>query len=303
MNKQLRSTLLLILGSVIWGCAFVAQSVGMDHIGPFAFNAIRSLIGTLVLLPCIGIRDRYRNRKGLPPTGPKTRQERRLFLRAVLLCGTALFGATMFQQVGLVYTSVGKAGFITAMYIILVPVFGMFLKYRTGVRIWFCVAIAVLGLYFLCIKEGFSVGKGDLMMLGAAMLFAVQILLISRFAPHVDSLRLSAGQFLVSGVLSLIVMAFTEAPTVKGIFGAWASLLYAGVLSSGVAYTLQIVGERDADPAIASLAMSMESVFSLLAGWILLHQVLSGRELTGCALMFAAIVISQLPGKNRKESS
>ncbi len=301
MNKQLRSTLLLLLGALIWGCAFVAQSVGMEYVGPFTFNAIRSLIGTLVLMPCIFIRDRMRARKGLPSMRPQTPEEKKKFIKAVVLCGLALFGATMLQQIGLVYTTVGKAGFITAMYIILVPILGMFLGYKTGLRVWLCVAVAIVGLYFLCINEGFSIGLGDLLMLGAAFLFAVQILLISRFAPHVDSLRLSAGQFLVSGLVSLVIMLFVETPTMQGVLGAWLSLLYAGVLSSGVAYTLQIVGEKDADPSIASLAMSMESVFSLLAGWVILNQILSGRELLGCGLMFAAIVVSQLPGRRRKE--
>lgn len=285
-KKQLRSSLLLLLGAVIWGSAFVAQSVGMDYIGPFTFNAVRSLIGTVSLLPLILILDRRKKKSGSSPA------KRKEYIKACLVCGLVLFGATMCQQIGLQYTTVGKAGFITAMYIVLVPVLGVFLGRRPALRIWFCVLLACVGLYFLCINEGFSIEKGDLMMLGAAVLFAFQILAIAHFAPKVDSLKLSAGQFFVSGVVSLIIMFIIETPKIPQILAAWLPLLYAGVLSSGVAYTLQIIGEKDADPAIASLAMSMESVFSVLAGWVILGQVLSPREWIGCGLMFSAILIS-----------
>ena len=285
-KKQLRSSLLLLLGAVIWGSAFVAQSVGMDYIGPFTFNAVRSLIGTVSLLPLILILDRRKKKSGSSPA------KRKEYIKACLVCGLVLFGATMCQQIGLQYTTVGKAGFITAMYIVLVPVLGVFLGRRPALRIWFCVLLACVGLYFLCINEGFSIEKGDLMMLGAAVLFAFQILAIAHFAPKVDSLKLSAGQFFVSGVVSLVCMFIVETPRLPQIFAAWLPLLYAGVLSSGVAYTLQIIGEKDADPAIASLAMSMESVFSVLAGWVILGQVLSPREWIGCGLMFSAILIS-----------
>lgn len=287
MNKQqIRSSLLLLLGAVIWGSAFVAQSVGMDYIGPFTFNAVRSLIGTVSLLPLILILDRRKKRSAV------TRAQKKEFIKACLICGTVLCGATMCQQIGLKYTTVGKAGFITAMYIVLVPVLGVFLGRKPALRIWFCVLLAGVGLYFLCINEGFSIEKGDLLMLGAAILFAFQILVIAHYAPKVDSLKLSAGQFFVSGVISLVIMFLVETPRIPDICAAWLPLLYAGVLSSGVAYTLQIIGERDADPAIASLAMSMESVFSVLAGWLILGQVLSPREWIGCGLMFTAIVIS-----------
>ena len=285
-KKQLRSSLLLLLGAVIWGSAFVAQSVGMDYIGPFTFNAVRSLIGTVSLLPLILILDRRKKKSGSSPA------KRKEYIKACLVCGLVLFGATMCQQIGLQYTTVGKAGFITAMYIVLVPVLGVFLGRRPALRIWFCVLLACVGLYFLCINEGFSIEKGDLMMLGAAVLFAFQILAIAHFAPKVDSLKLSAGQFFVSGVVSLIIMFIIETPKIPQILAAWLPLLYAGVLSSGVAYTLQIIGEKDADPAIASLAMSMESVFSVLAGWVILGQVLSPREWIGCGLVFSAILIS-----------
>ena len=299
-NKQLRSTLLLLLGSLIWGSAFVAQSVGMDYVGPFTFNGIRSLIGTAVLLPCIAVLDRWKKSRGLPSGRPQTPEERRTFLKAILCCGLALCAATMFQQIGLMTTSVGKAGFLTAMYIVLVPVLGIFLHQKAGLKIWFCILIAVAGLYFLCIKDTFTIERGDIMMLVSALLFAVQILVVNHFAPKVDSLRLSAGQFFVSGTICIVIMFLVETPVLKDILSAWKSLLYAGVFSSGIAYTLQIVAEKDADPAIASLAMSMESVFSLLSGWILLGQVLTGRELIGCGLMFAAILLSQIQMPRRR---
>ncbi len=303
MNKtQLRSTLLLLFGSLIWGSAFVAQSVGMDYVGPFTFNAVRCLVGTLVLIPCILFIDHWKKKKGLSSQKPVTKEEKKTFLMASLICGIALFAATTFQQVGLVYTTVGKAGFITAMYIVLVPVLNIFLHKKAGLRIWICILVAVVGLYFLCITEDFTIQKGDLLMLGAAFMFAIQILAISHYAPKVDNLRLSASQFLVTGLISLVIAFLVETPILKDILSAWQSILYAGVLSCGVAYTLQIIAEKDADPAIASLAMSMESVFSLLAGWVVLGQMLNTKEFIGSGLMFLAIVVSQLPGKKKAVS-
>lgn len=303
MNKtQLRSTLLLLFGSLIWGSAFVAQSVGMDYVGPFTFNAVRCLVGTLVLIPCILFIDQWKKKKGLPSQKPVTKEEKKTFLMASLICGIALFAATTFQQVGLVYTTVGKAGFITAMYIVLVPVLNIFLHKKAGLRIWICILVAVVGLYFLCITEDFTIQKGDLLMLGAAFMFAIQILAISHYAPKVDNLRLSASQFLVTGLISLVIAFLVETPILKDILSAWQSILYAGVLSCGVAYTLQIIAEKDADPAIASLAMSMESVFSLLAGWLVLGQMLNTKEFIGSGLMFLAIIVSQLPGKKKAVS-
>ncbi len=303
MNKtQLRSTLLLLFGSLIWGSAFVAQSVGMDYVGPFTFNAVRCLVGTLVLIPCILFIDHWKKKKGLSSQNPVTKEEKKTFLMASLICGIALFAATTFQQVGLVYTTVGKAGFITAMYIVLVPVLNIFLHKKAGLRIWICILVAVVGLYFLCITEDFTIQKGDLLMLGAAFMFAIQILAISHYAPKVDNLRLSASQFLVTGLISLVIAFLVETPILKDILSAWQSILYAGVLSCGVAYTLQIIAEKDADPAIASLAMSMESVFSLLAGWLVLGQMLNTKEFIGSGLMFLAIIVSQLPGKKKAVS-
>ena len=209
----------------------------------------------------------------------------------------ALCIASNLQQFGIKYTTVGKAGFITAMYIIIVPVIGIFLKKTTGLRIWISVLLAVGGLYLLCMTEGFSIAFGDLLVLLCAVMFSVHILIIDYFSPKVDGVRMSCIQFFVSGILSGVAMLIFEQPDLGAILQAWMPILYAGVMSCGVAYTLQIVGQKDMDPTIASLILSLESVVSVLAGWVILGQKLSSKELFGCVLMFAAIILAQLPDK------
>jgi drug/metabolite transporter (DMT)-like permease len=317
-----RNPLLLLLTAVIWGVAFVAQSVGMEYIGPFTFNCVRCLIGGLVLIPCIWILDRVRGNTVVSPKASEssiqgvdrngndapvsetgrndsTSQDKKTVLIGGVCCGIALFLASNLQQVGIQYTSVGKAGFITAMYIVLVPVLGIFLGKRAGLKVWISVALAVAGLYLLCITEGFSIGKGDILVLLCAFGFSVHILVIDYFSPKADGVRLSCIQFLVCGILSGICMFVTEKPDLSAILQAWMPILYAGVMSCGVAYTLQIIGQKDMDPTIASLILSLESVVSVLSGWALLGQKLSARELFGCVLMFAAIILAQLPGKEQ----
>lgn len=297
--SKIRSTLLLLLTAFIWGIAFVAQSVGMDYIGPFTFNAVRFLIGALVLLPCIPLLDAAARRRGAHGGRPKGAKERRTLWLGGVLCGAALCLAACAQQIGIQYTTVGKAGFITALYIVIVPVLGIFLGKRAGLKIWLSVAAAAAGLYLLCVTDGFSVAPGDLMVLACALLFSFHILLIDHFSPLVDGVRLSCIQFFTSGVLSACLMFAFEAPTFAAILAAWQPILYAGVLSCGVAYTLQVVAQRDADPVVASLVLSLESVFSVLAGWVILGQGLAGRELFGCALVFSAIILAQLPSRRR----
>lgn len=308
-NTSLRNPLMLLLTAVIWGVAFVAQSVGMEYIGPFTFNCVRCLIGGVVLIPCIWILDRVRGSETVSGTEENEKRagknekierayrknERRILLTGGLCCGLALFVASNLQQFGIQYTSVGKAGFITAMYIVLVPVLGVFLKKKIGLKVWISVALAVVGLYLLCITEGFSVGLGDLLVLLCAFVFAVHILVIDYFSPKTDGVRLSCIQFLVCGVLSGICMMIAEQPDMGAILQAWMPVLYAGVMSCGVAYTLQIIGQKGMDPTVASLILSLESVVSVLAGWALLGQSLSARELFGCVLMFGAIILAQLP--------
>ncbi len=295
MNSQkipLKNFLCLLLAATIWGIAFVAQSVGMEHVGPFTFNGIRSLIGAAVLIPVLFIL----NRPGNTSTAASRFQNRDLWIGG-LVCGVALFAASNFQQFGIQYTSVGKAGFITACYIIIVPIIGLFLKKKCSPFIWAAVVMALVGLYLLCITDGFSIGRGDLLVLACAFLFSLHILAIDHFSPRTDGVKLSCIQFLVCGILSTILALFLEHPQLSSIFAVWLPILYAGVMSCGVAYTLQIVGQKNVNPTVASLILSLESCISVLAGWLLLGQKLSAKELLGCVVMFAAIVLAQLPQK------
>ena len=284
-KKQLGNSLLLLLTATIWGSAFVAQSVGMEHVGPFTFTFSRSIIGGMVLLPCILLLGKWKK-------GFATKVE----WIGGICCGIALCVASNFQQVGIQYTTVGKAGFITALYVVLVPIFGIFLKKRVPLLIWGCVAVSVAGLYLLCMPaEAFVLAFGDLLVLLCAVLFSVHILVIDHFSPKGDGVVISCIQFFTCGILSGIPMLFFEHPSVGSMLDAKWSILYAGVLSSGVAYTLQVVAQKNVNPTVASLIMCLESVVAVLAGWIILGQGMSFREIWGCALMFAAIVVAQLP--------
>lgn len=297
---QMKQSLLLLLAAVIWGVAFVAQSVGMEHVGPFTFNALRSLLGGVFLIPCIFLLGKLNGEKQVDLL-PKEKIERKQLLTGGVLCGCLLCAATNMQQIGILYTTVGKAGFITACYIVLVPIFGMLLGKKTGMGILISVGLAVVGLYLLCLNDSLILGKGDLYVLGCTVLFAWHILTIDHFTELVDGVRMSCIQFLVSGTLSSILMFFLEEPTLEGIMQAGIPILYAGILSSGVAYTLQIVGQKGMNPTVASLILSLESCISVLAGWLLLKQTLSLRELIGCAVMFGAILIAQLPVGRQSE--
>ena len=296
-GRRLRANLLLLLTAMIWGAAFVSQRVSMDYIGPFTFLCCRSLLGGAVLLPLIAV---FSSRT----PGDELPEENRLLLSGGLLCGAALFVASILQQIGIQYTSVGKAGFLTAMYIILIPLCGIFLRRRIGARVWLAVAVAVAGMYFLCLHgSGLDgINRGDLLELACALCFTVHILVIDRYAGRVDGVKMSCIQFFVCGALSFIGMWIFESPSWKSILAAWLPIAYAGILSSGAGYTLQIIAQKDTDPTVASLLMSLEAVFSLVAGWILLGQKLTGWELLGCGLMLAAIIWVQLPD-NKKEAA
>ena len=306
MNKYtLRQSVLLLLTAAIWGVAFVAQSVGMDYVGPFTFNTVRSLIGGIVLIPCIVLLKRI-NAGSKDTAGAAEHAsgdpagQRKVLLTGGVACGVLLCIASNLQQFGIMYTSVGKSGFITAMYIVLVPVVGIFLKKKAGVKIWCSVAIAVCGLYLLCMTDnGFSIQKGDLLLLLGAVAFSFHILTIDYFSPKVDGVKMSCIQFFTCGILSMVCMFLLEQPQIGAILQAWMPIVYAGVMSCGVAYTLQIVGQKGMNPTVASLILSTESVISVIAGWLILHQKLSGRELLGCVLMFAAIILVQLPERKR----
>ena len=293
---KLKNALILALTAFIWGTAFVAQSVGMDHLGPFTFNGVRNFIGGIALLPCIFLLQKIEGN-----TREKDSGSNKDLIIGGIACGICLFVASSLQQIGLQYTTTGKAGFITAFYIVLVPVLGVFLKKKIGWKVWAAVVLAVAGLYFLCITEKLSIGKGDILIFLCALIFAVHILIIDYFSPKVDGVKMSCVQFFVCGTASLIPMFALENPTVEGILLSVGPLLYAGVLSSGVAYTLQIIGQKNVNPAIASLILSLESCFAVLAGWIVLGQKLSVRESVGCMLMFVAIILAQLPEKKKKQ--
>jgi len=290
-----KSALLLLLTATIWGIAFVAQSAGSDYAGPFTFNAIRTIMGGVVLIPCIYFLD-----KGKKKRSEMIASDQKNLITGGILCGVVLFIASNLQQIGIAYTTAGKAGFITALYIVLVPMMGIFLKKITGLKIWLGVLLAAVGLYFLCMNEGFSIGIGDIYLLMGAACFAVHILVIDYYSPKVDGVKMSCIQFFVCGILSAVPMLLFETPRIGSLVSGWIPLVYAGVMSCGVAYTLQIVGQRDADPTIASLILSLESVVSVLAGFLILGERLSIREGIGCILMFAAIILAQLPEQERQ---
>lgn len=298
-NSELKGNLLLMLTALIWGCAFVAQSVSMDYIGPFTFQSVRSLLGAAVLVPVFLILDASKKKAGTyqAPTG----EEKKTLLIAGIVCGCIMTVAANLQQIGIQYTSAGKAGFITAMYILIVPVLGLFLKKKVPGRIWLCILIAVVGLYLLSVTEGFSsISKGDVYVLLCALAFSFHIMAVDHYAPLVDGVRLSSIQFLICGVLSGILMFLFEEPNLENILNAAVPILYAGIMSCGVAYTLQIIGQKYTRPTIASLIMSLESVFAVLAGIVVLREIPTARETMGCVLMFLAIIIAQLPSRREQ---
>lgn len=310
MNKhQVRQSCLLFLAAFIWGVAFVAQSNAMAYVEPFTFMAVRNYIGSFVLVICIFIFKKMGLSKQKPAKEAYGKKTPKWMLRlgidayhvqGGIICGTFLCIAGNLQQFGIKYTNVGKAGFLTAVYIILVPVLGIFLHRKAGVRVWIGVVIALIGLYLLCVTEKFTIVPADFMLLLCALVFSMQIMAIDHYVDIVDGVKLSCIQFFTCAVLSSIGMILFETPSFHALLQAWLPILYAGVMSSGVAYTLQVVGQKDMNPTVASMILSLESVFSALAGWVLLKQVLSAKELLGCGLVFAAIILAQLPEKAKE---
>lgn len=295
-KKQMEANFLLLLTALIWGFAFVAQRVGSEFMGAFAFNGIRFALGALSLLPVIYLMERPRNGKSTILPKP-TKEEHKILLIAGLACGFVLFSAASLQQFGIFFTTAGKTGFITALYIVLVPVFGIFLKQKVGLNAWLGVVLATVGLYLLCITETFTIGFGDFIILIGAGFWASHILLINHFAGKVSSLRLAFLQFAVVSLLSFILSLIFETTTLSSIRLAMIPILYSGFLSIATAFTLQIIGQKNAPPTLASIILSMEAVFGAIGGWLILGEVLSLRELVGCVIMFVAIIISQLPNK------
>lgn len=309
MSKKLRGNLMLLLTAFIWGSSFVAQRAGMDYIEPFTFNGIRSIIGGLVLIPVIFLLTKLDNRntddeqQDQQLAEKDQKSEKKVLIIGGLCCGTALFIASSLQQIGVAYTTAGKAGFITALYVILVPIMGLLLGKKVRPIVWLCLVFFVIGLYLLCMKGGFSLSKGDFLVLLCACFFAVHILVIDYFSPKTDGVKLSCIQFLVCGIISLVPMFAVETPVLSRVLDCWLPILYAGVLSCGVAYTLQVVAQKDTNPTIASMLLSLESVFAVIAGVIILQEQISMRELIGCVLMFAAIVVAQLPSREERLTS
>ena len=319
MSKKMRGNLMLMLTAFIWGSSFVAQKSGMDLIGPMAFNGIRTLIGGIVLIPAIMFLNNLKAKRNLQSpdcadevSAEDKQKEKKLLIIGGICCGIALMIASNLQQIGIYYTTAGKAGFITALYVVLVPICGLFLGKRVRPVIWLCVLASAVGLYLLCMpaEGGFGhINKGDLLILLCALCFTGHILIIDYFSPKVDGVKLSCIQFFVAGILSIIFMfpgdpaLGFDLPTLSTLLDSWLPILYAGVLSCGVAYTLQIVAQADTDPTVASMILCLESVFAVIAGIIILKESMSIREIAGCVIMFAAIVVSQLPAKEERVKS
>ena len=288
MTSKTKGNLLLLCTSLIWGCAFVAQSVAMDDVGAWTFTCLRNLIAAIALLPML----QYTNRKHVRE-GKVVVQDKKALLKGGFSCGMILAVATMFQQRGIIYTSVGKTGFITALYIVIVPLLQLCMGKRFKTSLWVAVTTAIIGFYFLSMSGNEAgIQKGDLLVLVSSFLFAVHILIIDASVTKVSPVQISFLQFAIAGLVCVIPMFIFEDPSWMNIKKAMGPLLYAGVISSGVGYTLQVMGQKDADPSMASMILSLESVFSVIAGYVFLHQELSARELLGCVLVFVAIMIA-----------
>jgi len=288
----MKSNLMLLFAAAIWGFGFVAQRLGMNFLEPFAFNSMRFLLGSLSLLPLLWIL--YRK----TPAITVQESDKSLLLKGGISCGLVLFVAATLQQYGLFYTTAAKAGFITGLYLILVPILGIFLRHKTGLSIWLGAALALVGLYLLSVNDNFSMSRGDTLIFVGALFWAFHILVIDHFSGRVDPIQLSAVQFLVCGALSLGISLLIETPTLTSIIDCWKPILFAGVVSVGIAYTLQVVAQKNANPSHAAIIMSLEAVFAAIGGVWLLDETLSSRAWFGCALMMAGMFLSQVKFKN-----
>ena len=287
---------MLFLAAFIWGFAFAFQSQGMEHMGPMTFNGTRFFIGAIVLIPIVFLFKKPGEKSKV------SKKDIKVTITGGIVCGLCLFVASSLQQFGIQYTSVGKAGFLTTLYIILVPIIGIFFKKKVSVFVWIGAILSVIGMYLLCVSETMSINKGDILAFCCAIVFAFHILSVDYFAPKTNGIVLSCIQFLTSGICAMICAFIFEQPTLTEIVKGIVPLLYVGVMSSGVAYTLQILGQKNADPTIASLIMRLESAVSVLGGWLILHQKLTGKELLGCLLMFIAVIgVQVFDAKKEKE--
>ena len=297
INSKAQGGIMLLIATLIWGTSLVAQSIGMKNLSPFAFNAARFYVGSVVLIPVLlfsnsfKINPSYQNNKGkqfcLNP----------FLLKSSFICGFILFITATFQQIGIIYTTVGKAGFITSLYIVIVPVLSLFMGKHISMRIWICILSAMIGMYLLCMNGKFNIAYGDLLILLCALTTAIHILLIDHFSMKVNGIKFSCLQFFFCATLSLLTSIVFEETSFNSLIAAMPPILYSGILSCGVAYTLQTLGQKHVTPTIAALILSLESVFSVLSGWLILNQTLSSKELIGCSIMFCAIVFSQVPNQ------
>jgi len=300
-NQKLKGNLLLLLTALVWGISFISQSKGVEEISPIAFNGIRSLLGGLVLLPVIFALDRNKKKKGIQVL----KFDKKLLMSGAI-CGALLCFASSLQTWGMVYTSPGKSGFITALYMVIIPIIYLFMGKKLRPIILISVLIAVSGLYLMCINSELSINKGDIITFICSFGFAAHILVIDYLSPKVDGVKLACTQFFVCGLINIIIMLFTDIPNITSVLNCWPSIAYSGIMSCGVAYTLQIVAQKYTDPTSASILMSLESVFATLTtvilvacGWNLTGGQLSIREITGCVLMFTAIILVQLPERQK----
>ena len=308
MSTRTKANLLLVLTALIWGVAFVAQDVAMDSLPPFTFNGARKLLAGLALLPVVHFFGRQTRKNGLehPETGEgmkiseMSKKQRNTLLLGGIFCGVCLAVGSAFQQVGIAMDSgVGKAGFISSLYIVMVPLIGLLLRKKVTPQVWIAVVICALGLYLLCMKAGFVVAIGDLLLILGALGFAFHILTIDYYSKKTDCLKMSCIQFFVASFIHFSIAIFTEQPTWQGFVACIIPIAYAGLLSSAVGYTLQIIAQKNTDPTIASLILCLESVFAALAGWVFLNEIMSVKEYIGCVLMLGGIVLAQLPSRKQ----
>lgn len=296
MIKNFKGSIMLLITSIIWGTAFVAQSEGMNYVEPFTYNAMRTLLGGVVLIPVMILFRFSDKRNGKEKSSCSLKNT----VIGGICCGIALFFASSFQQAGIAQTTAGKAGFVTALYIVIVPMIGIFLHKKMPLRMWLFIAIALAGFWLLCIKQDIGISSGDLLVFFGAIFFAAHITVIDYFnQKNTDGVLMSCIQFFTAGLLMLICMFIFEKPTIPNIMGAGGTILYAGILSCGVAYTLQILGQKHTNPTLATMLMSLESVFAALSGWLILGEKLSIKEFIGCVLIFAAVILAQLAGTDK----
>lgn len=298
-RSQIKGSLMLLLAAFIWGSTFVAQDKAQTQ--PFTFIACRMIIGAAVLIPVICVFDILAKKRGAVSKDLKIMSYTRTEIIGGIICGCILFVAASLQQYGIYFypseeAAAGKSGFITALYIVLVPIVGLFMRKKAGINIWVSVAIATVGMYLLCVKSGFVIEIADLILLLCALGFTAHILVIDYFSPKTNGVKLSALQFFVCGILGTIFMFIFEEPKMSAIAGDIIPILYAGLLSSGIAYTLQIIAQKDTNPAVASVIMSLESVFAVVSG-ALFGESMSQREIVGCVLMFIAVILAQIDPK------